>query len=271
MVWRKKKEVLEGIDKGQDMDIEKKLVAVEKAMGLVYSAEDVYQRKEFVEILLKCVKNLPMDELKCLMQAPHRSCSSEDRAGSKHGLLDNHLERESPKRGSQPIECPYCFALFSFDSFEKVHDGLHGELVKCQECNSPLELYVGAIIPDLSLGEMDNWEFEDDDNRCDPNYQHERDYKRDEDISYDEAKALMEEMAKSVSMYDMILRRKGRVITVEHLDGTKLEFHTACYRKVHHYWVAIFTEHHGDHLYHIDDLLKITQHYDGIHLFYQEF
>lgn len=78
-------------------------------------------------------------------------------------------------------------------------------------------------------------------------------------IAYKAVLIEVEEMSKKLDIYSFIVRRKSRVVAVEHCDGSYLEFHSACYRKLNKEWHVVFTEHHGSHVYHKDDVLKIKE------------
>jgi len=49
----------------------------------------------------------------------------------------------------------------------------------------------------------------------------------------------------------------GARVYVKHEDGTELDFNYAFLQKDGD-WVYIFTEHHGFHVYHLDDLEKVV-------------
>lgn len=69
-----------------------------------------------------------------------------------------------------------------------------------------------------------------------------------------EARKIVEEMDKKIDLYDFIVRKRERIIAVQHGDGSYLEFHSACCRKISKHFFAVFTEHQGTHLYHTDDI-----------------
>jgi hypothetical protein len=48
-------------------------------------------------------------------------------------------------------------------------------------------------------------------------------------------------------------------VSLIHEDGSTLYFDSAFLMCVDKVWLAVFTEHHGTHVYHIDDLVSFDQ------------
>lgn len=48
--------------------------------------------------------------------------------------------------------------------------------------------------------------------------------------------------------------RFRRSVTLMHEDGSYLHFDSAFLMRIQSEWIACFTEHHGLHIYHVDDL-----------------
>ena len=65
---------------------------------------------------------------------------------------------------------------------------------------------------------------------------------------------LAQEMDETIEIKDLIIRKRWRVVAVKHGDGSYFEFNGACFRKIMKDFMVVFTEHHGFHLYHIDDV-----------------
>ena len=53
--------------------------------------------------------------------------------------------------------------------------------------------------------------------------------------------------------------RFRRNVVIEHEDGTYLHFDSAFLMRVESEWIACFTEHHGVHVYHADDLFAYSE------------
>jgi len=53
--------------------------------------------------------------------------------------------------------------------------------------------------------------------------------------------------------------RFRRAVTIQHEDGSILYFNHAFLARIDD-WVACFTEHHGVHVYHSDDLYSYEEH-----------
>jgi hypothetical protein len=66
-----------------------------------------------------------------------------------------------------------------------------------------------------------------------------------------------------VDAYDKTLLatdpRFGRKVTLIHEDGSVLHFDSAFMMRVDKIWIAVFTEHHGTHVYHVEDLTSYEQ------------
>jgi len=74
-----------------------------------------------------------------------------------------------------------------------------------------------------------------------------------------DAEKLAAEMDKNITCYDLMKNKEERVIAIKHLDGTYLEFHSACCREIAKNWIAVFTEHHKYFVYEMDDLVWIKE------------
>jgi hypothetical protein len=53
--------------------------------------------------------------------------------------------------------------------------------------------------------------------------------------------------------------RFRRIVILEHEDGSYLQFDKAFLMRVGKEWIACFTEHHGVHVYHAEDLFAYSQ------------
>lgn len=79
-------------------------------------------------------------------------------------------------------------------------------------------------------------------------------------IGYNDAKEIAEKLFESIdSSIDFMENGKSKVILVQHSDRSRFEFHSACFRRIHDNWMAIFTEHHGVLVYHEDDVDYIKE------------
>ena len=78
-------------------------------------------------------------------------------------------------------------------------------------------------------------------------------------MNREEARKLALETDKKTIFSDFIIDKKSRIIAISHGDGSYLEFHSACFKKLNKEWLAVFTEHHGIYLYHIDDIKNIKE------------
>lgn len=71
------------------------------------------------------------------------------------------------------------------------------------------------------------------------------------------------EVRAKVDAYDRTLlatdARFRRHVSVIHEDGSVLYFDSAFLMRVGEPWLAIFTEHHGCHVYHVEDLVSYSQ------------
>ena len=78
-------------------------------------------------------------------------------------------------------------------------------------------------------------------------------------IGYKDAKIKAEEIRKVLSSKDFVVRKRARVIEMQHCDGTYCKFVSACFRKIAEDWMAIYTEHHGMFVYHTEDLKWVRE------------
>jgi len=69
-----------------------------------------------------------------------------------------------------------------------------------------------------------------------------------------EAYKIAKEINEKLDPKDFIVKKRARVIAVYHGDRSYLEFHSACFREISEDFMAVFTEHHGYHVYHVDDV-----------------
>ena len=80
-------------------------------------------------------------------------------------------------------------------------------------------------------------------------------------LGYKDAKILADKISKEIEFpKDFIIRKRAKIIVIKHMDGSVMEFHSACFRKLDEDWMVVFTEHHGDFVYHKDDLISIEEH-----------
>jgi hypothetical protein len=79
---------------------------------------------------------------------------------------------------------------------------------------------------------------------------------------YKEAKILIEQRSKKLDLNSFSIKVRGkyipRVISVYHCDGSCLEFHSACFEKCNSDFFFVFTEHHGNFVYHREDVKSIS-------------
>ena len=79
-------------------------------------------------------------------------------------------------------------------------------------------------------------------------------------IGYKDAKKLADGVGKALSYpKDFVVRKRARVIEMQHCDGTYCKFISACFRKVADDWISIYTEHHGTFVYHTEDLKCVRE------------
>jgi len=73
----------------------------------------------------------------------------------------------------------------------------------------------------------------------------------------------LQKIQKKAEAYDSTLLatdpRFRRVVILEHEDGSYLQFDSAFLMRVDREWIVCFTEHHGFHVYHADDLFAYSQ------------
>ena len=74
-----------------------------------------------------------------------------------------------------------------------------------------------------------------------------------DNVNYKDAELYFKEVDKNLLATD---ERLSRVVSVLHKDGSRLFFKNAFCLRWHKYplWLCIFTEHHGLHIYHEEDL-----------------
>jgi len=78
-------------------------------------------------------------------------------------------------------------------------------------------------------------------------------------MSREEARKLTLEIDDKLTIYDFIVKKQCRIISIKHGDGSYLEFHSACFRKLNEEWMAVLTEHHGIYIYHFEDIKSIVE------------
>ena len=73
-----------------------------------------------------------------------------------------------------------------------------------------------------------------------------------------EAYLAIQKMDEEINLDSFIVKNGNhyvsRVIAIKHSDGSYLEFHSACFRKYSKNFFFVFTEHHGNHIYHNEDV-----------------
>ena len=73
----------------------------------------------------------------------------------------------------------------------------------------------------------------------------------------------LRKIREKVEAYDKTLlatdQRFRRNVILEHEDGSFLHFDSAFLIRVEREWIACFTEHHGVHIYHADDLFAYSE------------
>lgn len=73
----------------------------------------------------------------------------------------------------------------------------------------------------------------------------------------------LREVQKKAEAYDATLLatdpRFRRVVILEHEDGSYLQYDRAFLMMHEKQWLVCFTEHHGFHVYHTDDLFAYSQ------------
>ena len=81
-------------------------------------------------------------------------------------------------------------------------------------------------------------------------------------MNYKEAQEKADKIFETIGLvgsHDFTVNKIPRIIAVNHFDGSYLEFHSACFRKIDDEWMAVFTEHHGMFVYHFEDVKTITE------------
>jgi hypothetical protein len=74
-----------------------------------------------------------------------------------------------------------------------------------------------------------------------------------------QAKKELDQISKTLDLNAFIVNKQPRIISVYHFDGSYLEFHSASFKKLDDEWMAVFTEHHGNFLYHFEDVRWIKE------------
>jgi len=82
-----------------------------------------------------------------------------------------------------------------------------------------------------------------------------------------EAKVVAQEIDRTIGQEDFYIRKRYRIIALQHIDGTRFEFHRAAFRQLDKKWVAIFTEHHGFYAYNVEDVEYIQEWNSGAVLY----
>ena len=79
-------------------------------------------------------------------------------------------------------------------------------------------------------------------------------------MDYNEAEEEMERLRKTLDYReDFIIDGMLKIVGVRHRDGSYLEFHSAAWKQIDEEFMAVFTEHQGDHLYHREDIFTIHE------------
>ena len=79
-------------------------------------------------------------------------------------------------------------------------------------------------------------------------------------IGYNDAKKIAEEIGKDlVFPENFVIDKKCKVIEFLHGDGTYCKINSACFVNIEDDWIAIYTEHHGNFIYHKDDLKWVRE------------
>lgn len=74
-----------------------------------------------------------------------------------------------------------------------------------------------------------------------------------------EAQEKAAQIGKTVNLKDFYVRRRYRIISLTHGDGSFFEFHRSAFVKLDDEFVAIFTEHHGTFVYGVEDIVRIKE------------
>lgn len=81
-------------------------------------------------------------------------------------------------------------------------------------------------------------------------------------MNYKEAKAIARALDKKITLYDLMDENNNiRIVAIQHMDRSYLEFWSACYKELNNDWIAIFTEHHGFHVYPKDEVEWVKEWY----------
>ena len=81
-------------------------------------------------------------------------------------------------------------------------------------------------------------------------------------MNYKEAKSKLEQINKKLTIYDFINNKKSKkikIVEIRHCDGSYLKFYHACIKKLDKEWTVVCTEHHGNFLYHFEDVEFIRE------------
>ena len=91
------------------------------------------------------------------------------------------------------------------------------------------------------------------------------------ELGYKAAKGLADKVGKTLSFpKDFVIRKRAKIIEMQHMDGTYCKFTSACFREIAKDWIAIYTEHHGTRLYHKDDLEWVRESKRPTYHYYNE-
>ena len=88
--------------------------------------------------------------------------------------------------------------------------------------------------------------------------------------NYKDAWAYAIEIDKTLLVHSFISKKRNRIITIQHMDGSYLELHAACFKKFNNNWFAVFSEHHGRFVFHKDDVKKIDESFSPKCLYYNK-
>jgi len=78
-------------------------------------------------------------------------------------------------------------------------------------------------------------------------------------LNYKEVLKKAEEINKTLTCNDFIVGKIAKVIEFLHGDGTYCKFVSACSERIDIDWIAIYTEHHGVLVYHVEDLKWVRE------------
>ena len=87
---------------------------------------------------------------------------------------------------------------------------------------------------------------------------------------YKNANKIAAHINESLDIFAFNIKEETRVIAVQHDDGSYLEFHSACFRKIDDDFFAVFTEHHDFHVYHKEDVKWIKEYASPKYLYYND-